>query len=110
MADDVAGLMEAVKINKAHVRGASMGGMVSQELALNHPEKVATLVLLCTTCGGTNSIKFNETINLVKKFVNSDPSKMTEEENQEFMEWLWKSLYSQKFIDENRNQLSKMTF
>jgi pimeloyl-ACP methyl ester carboxylesterase len=110
MADDLVGLMEAITIPKAHVLGASMGGMIAQNLALNHPDKVATLTLLCTTCGGPNSIKSNEVKTWAQKIVDSDPSKMTEEENKEFMEWLWKSLYSQSFIEENREQLSKMTF
>jgi pimeloyl-ACP methyl ester carboxylesterase len=49
MADDTAGLMEALGIEKAHVLGASMGGMIAQELALRYPEKVDKLLLSCTT-------------------------------------------------------------
>ena len=56
MADDTAGLMEALKIEKAHVLGSSLGGMVAQELALKYPEKVNMLVLCCTSCGVRNSI------------------------------------------------------
>ena len=47
-ADDTAGLMKALAISKAHILGISMGGMIAQELVLNHPEKVAKLVL-CST-------------------------------------------------------------
>jgi len=56
MADDTAGLIEALKIEKAHVLGSSLGGMIAQELALNHPEKINKLVLCCTSCGPRNSI------------------------------------------------------
>ena len=56
LADDTAGLMEALGIPKAHVLGISMGGMIAQELALNHPEKVDRLVLCSTNCGGSKSI------------------------------------------------------
>jgi pimeloyl-ACP methyl ester carboxylesterase len=51
MADDAAGLLEELRIDRAHVLGVSMGGMIAQELALNHPQQVQRLLLLCTTCG-----------------------------------------------------------
>jgi 3-oxoadipate enol-lactonase len=48
MGDDTAALMDALGIASAHVLGASMGGMVAQELAIRHPEKVERLVIACS--------------------------------------------------------------
>lgn len=56
MADDAAGVLDALGIARAHVLGASMGGFISQEFALNHPEKVDRLVLMCTAPGGPEMV------------------------------------------------------
>ena len=56
MADDAVAVMDAAGIESAHVFGASMGGMIAQELALNHPSRVRSLILGCTACGGTHVV------------------------------------------------------
>ena len=49
--EDIVALMDALGIGKAHLIGVSMGGMISQRLALDFPERVNRVVLACTTCG-----------------------------------------------------------
>ncbi|HEY2398075.1 MAG TPA: alpha/beta fold hydrolase [Solirubrobacteraceae bacterium] len=55
LADDASALLSALEIESAHVLGISMGGMIAQELALEHPEQLRTLALGCTYCGGPES-------------------------------------------------------
>jgi 3-oxoadipate enol-lactonase len=55
LAEDARAVLDAAGLERAHVIGASLGGMVAQELALAHAHRVDKLVLACTTPGGLNS-------------------------------------------------------
>jgi len=51
MAQDAVGLLDALKIGRAHIVGASMGGMIAQIVAAKHPEKTKSLVSIMSTTG-----------------------------------------------------------
>ena len=55
-ADDTAALMESLDIKKAHILGVSMGGYIAQELAINYPGRVRSLILGCTSAGGERAV------------------------------------------------------
>src|SRR5215204_2986907 len=55
-ANDTAGLLDALQIEKADVFGASLGSFIAQELTLNYPEKVDRLILHATYCGGNEAV------------------------------------------------------
>ncbi|MGN5382052.1 alpha/beta fold hydrolase [Streptomyces lasalocidi] len=51
MADDGLGLLAALSVERAHVVGASMGGMIAQTMAITHPERVLTLTSMMSSTG-----------------------------------------------------------
>jgi pimeloyl-ACP methyl ester carboxylesterase len=51
MAEDAMAVLDAAGVDRAHVLGTSLGGMVAQEVALGWPDRVDRLVLVCTTAG-----------------------------------------------------------
>ena len=57
-ARDAAALMDAVGWSSCHVVGVSFGGMVAQELALQFPRRVLSMVLACTAAGGAGGSSY----------------------------------------------------
>lgn len=51
MAEDVVALMDCLEIQQAHICGASMGGMIAQEIGIHFPERVLSLCLIMTSPG-----------------------------------------------------------
>jgi pimeloyl-ACP methyl ester carboxylesterase len=53
MADDAVGLLDHLSVERAHVVGASMGGMIAQAVAIRHPDRVLSLVSIMSNTGAT---------------------------------------------------------
>jgi 3-oxoadipate enol-lactonase len=62
MADDVLGLMDHLGIAQSNLLGYSMGGAIAQELVCRHPNRVSSLVLFATLCGGTRAAYADESV------------------------------------------------
>jgi pimeloyl-ACP methyl ester carboxylesterase len=60
MAGDALQVLDEAGIDRAHVLGASLGGMIAQELAVAAPERVDRLILCCTTPGGPTTVPMPE--------------------------------------------------
>jgi pimeloyl-ACP methyl ester carboxylesterase len=56
VANDTAGLLDALKIPRADVMGYSLGGHIAQQFIVSHPERVNRVILVATTCGGKEGI------------------------------------------------------
>jgi 3-oxoadipate enol-lactonase len=56
MAADAAAVLDSARVERAHIYGVSMGGMIAQEFALQYPQRVVSLVLGCTAPGGPKAV------------------------------------------------------
>jgi pimeloyl-ACP methyl ester carboxylesterase len=101
IADDVAALLHALKIESAHILGASFGGFVAQEFALAYPSMTRSLSLCCTSYGGPGHIPPSaETLRALA----STKGLNTEERVSENL----LLAFSQEFVTGNREEVEKV--
>lgn len=104
MAEDTAGLLDALNLPEAAVYGAAMGGQVALELALRHPTRVRALLLGMTSCGGPKSVPTPPEVR--KHMMNAlrPPPGMPLSVAREM--W-WRLLYSPEFVVAHREELTR---
>lgn len=97
-ASDAVGLLTALDIPRAHVFGVSMGGMVAQEMAIHYPQRVASLILGCTTPGGKHAVPAPpESLRALEGRAGLTPEEAAREG--------WKLSFSEEFIRTHRAEL-----
>jgi len=102
MASDTLGLMDHLGWERADVLGMSMGGMIAQEIALEYPERVGRLVLLCTHCGGSEQVPPTPE---VQAALTPDRKPLTQEE---IIRATIHLLFTPEFMQENPNLIEAM--
>lgn len=70
MADDCAGLLDVLKLEKVRVVGCSMGSIIAQQLAIRHPDKIRSMVLMCpwARCDNTAKAIFQHMVDCKARF------------------------------------------
>lgn len=76
MASDAAAVLDAAGVERAHVCGMSMGGMIAQEFALQYPHRVRSLILGCTAPGGPNAVQADREVIDLLLAPRRDPEEM----------------------------------
>jgi 3-oxoadipate enol-lactonase len=98
MAADLYGLLEHVGVETTHIFGISMGGMIAQHFALLYPQKVTSLILGATTCGGSHRVS-PDTEAIKVLFDLENMQKMSPEER---AAQTLPFVFSKEFIDNNQ--------
>ncbi|MGH7966525.1 MAG: alpha/beta fold hydrolase [Candidatus Binatia bacterium] len=97
-ASDAVGLLDALGISRVHVFGVSMGGMIAQELAIHYPQRVASLILGCTTPGGKHAVAAPpESLKALQGRAGQTPEEAAREG--------WKLSFSEEFIRTHHTEL-----
>lgn len=93
MADDAVGLLDALGIEKAHVCGASVGGMIAQVISYRHPERVLSLTSIMSSTG-------NPELPQIKPEILAEVYKPVPDERETYIEHqlrMWRKLWSPGF-------------
>jgi 3-oxoadipate enol-lactonase len=101
MVSDTLGLMDHLGLTSANVLGISMGGMIAQEMACNHPDRVRRLVLISTNCGGKEQVTAAPEVYQALNMPRANLS------NEEIIRASLTLLYPQEYIEKNPERVER---
>jgi 3-oxoadipate enol-lactonase len=99
MAADAATVLDAAGVARAHVFGVSMGGMVAQEFALQFPARTRSLILGCTSPGGSSAVRAESKVIDILLVRGMTP----EQARTEILPYIYDASTQQALIDEDVN-------
>lgn len=102
MASDAAQVLTDAGIDRAYVLGISMGGMIAQELALNHPERVERLMLLATSPGAGSP----ESVRAQPEFLSSLVYMPEDGDRKTWTQRMARSLVGRKTLEQHTERLN----
>lgn len=94
MARDVCALLDELAIPRAHLLGYSMGGAIAQELVRQFPERVASLILCATMCGGAGATYANAAVVRVMRDLDGLSAEQVARQ-------IWKVTYAPEYLARN---------
>lgn len=97
-ASDAVGLLDNLNLPRVHAFGVSMGGMIAQELGAHYQDRIASLILGCTTPGGRNAVAAPpDSMKMLAGRANMTPEEAGRE--------AWKLSFSDEFVRIHRDDL-----
>ena len=111
MTDDAVAIIDHLDIKKTNIIGSSMGGMIAQEIAISHPEKVEKLILCSTTSKTNKNFKekildgLREIIDGGKGMIDVDPHHIL---FKKAFNYILELTFSNQFISDNKKLIKKM--
>ncbi|MFW9887423.1 MAG: alpha/beta fold hydrolase [Candidatus Thorarchaeota archaeon] len=102
-ADDTVGLIDALGIEKAHILGISMGGLIAQQIAISYPERVRSLILVATHFGGPNHIPIPDKIQALLIALPTETISLEQARDMRY-----RSTFSSQFLEENKDLMRQI--
>jgi len=101
LADDLAGLLDALDIGSVHIFGESLGSVIATFFTLRHPDKVTSLILASSSPGGAHTVYSKELMALIPKFPEMTPEERAEAQIKLFI--------TPEYIENNPDYVEKRT-
>ncbi|UCE09968.1 MAG: alpha/beta hydrolase [Candidatus Thorarchaeota archaeon] len=102
-AEDVVGLMDALDIDRAHILGISMGGLIAQQIAISYPKRVRSLILVSTHFGGPNHVPIDDK---TKALLIAIPTETIS--RAQATEMRFRAIFSSQFLQESKSLIESM--